>query len=437
MKSVKGIIKTMKTLRLLRIILFIGIILFVLIFIGLHILVNIKGKGLLVKKLENTFDRKVSIGSLNTSFPTYVHIKNIEAEGLFKIKEVVAGGGLFDIFRRSFKLSLLKVINPIVTIEKGLTQPSAKGSSIQNLTSTFIPFIPADSEKKTEDKKVATPNLNPMHIVKGRFLFPRFYINHLIISDGTFNFIDRSVGNGGIAIKIEHLNTKVDNLNLSGRGSQITSFELKGKIPWKEGSEEGKIEAGGWLNLFKKDMQATLKIEDIDGIYLYPYYSNWVDLEKARIEKARLNFTSNIQGLNNNVTADCHLELTDIVRKPRPAEESEEKAEKIANAVLGILRALNQGKIVLNFTIRTKMDKPEFGFSNIKMAFEEKLAQGRKTSGFKVEDVLKLPANLLQGTVKSATDLTKAVIDGAASVGKELKKAVEETFKKEPKENKE
>jgi hypothetical protein len=161
-----------------------------------------------------------------------------------------------------------------------------------------------------------------------------------------------------------------------------------------------------------------------------------VDLEKARIEKATLNFISTIHGLNNNVTADCHLELADIVRKPRSPEDSpeREKAEQIADAVLDLFRAMNQGKIVLDFIIRTKMDRPEFGFKSVKSAFEEKLALASKANGsFQPQDLLMLPGKLLEGAVKGATDFSKAVIEGTFAVGNQLKKSVEDTFKKEPK----
>jgi hypothetical protein len=387
-------------------ILLIAFFIIILIFTGLHIFVNIQGKALLAKKLADVFNREVKIGSLVTSFPATINIKGIEAKDLFKIDEVTAGGGVFDIFRKSFKLSKLKISRPTFTLQQGLIKSAAENND-------------------------ATPDLNPKAIPKGKFLFPGFFISRLIVNDGTVNLVDKTLGKDGLTIKIKDLNIRVDNLNFSRRGSYITDFSLKGKIPWQEGQEEGKIEAEGWLNLFKKNMQATLKIEDIDGIALYPYYSNWVDLEKARIEKAKLNFISNVQSLNNDLTAYCRLELVDIVRKPRPPEEGQEKAEKITDAVLDMLRALNQGKIVLDFTIRTKMDRPEFSFGSIKMAFEDKLAQGRKGGGLKPEDVLMFPSKLLETTVKSTTDLSKAVIDGVFAVGNELKKAFESTLKKE------
>jgi hypothetical protein len=259
-------------------------------------------------------------------------------------------------------------------------------------------------------------------------------IKKINIKDGRLELLDRTIGENGMKITVKDIYFDLDNLYLLPR-SVITNFELKAKVPWQDSGEEGKIEAEGWLNLFKKDMQATLKIEDIDGVALYPYYSKWVDLEKARIQKAKLNFSSEIQGLNNNVTANCHLELTDIVRRPLETEESEQKAARIADAVMEIFKVLNQGKIVLNFTIKTKMDRPEFGIGNIKMAFEEKLSQGAKSSGINIEDILVLPAKLLQGTVKGATDLSKAVIEGTVAVGREITKAIIiDPFKKEKKE---
>lgn len=408
--------------------LLIGITLFVFAFLCLHVFVNIRGKDILSQKLEETFNRKIEIGSLYTTFPANLHIKNLKAQGLFKIDEIIAGRGLIDIFRKDFNLFFLKVVRPVITLEKGFIKSTTEALAPADIN---LQKSSSDNQPKAETK-LLPPNLNPLAVLQNRFLPTRFSIGRLIVSDGAVNFIDNSLGDKELVIKVEHINFRVDNLNFSGRGIQITSFDLKGTIPWREGIEKGRISAEGWFNLFKKDMQTSLKIENIDGVYLYPYYSQWVDLEKARIESATLNFTSNIHGLNNNVTADCHLELTNIVRKRRPDDESPEKAERIADTILGMFKAADQGKIALHFTIRTKMDRPEFGFSDIKTAFEEKLAQARSPNGVKPENILLLPVKILEGAVKGATDVSKAVIDGTFAVGNEVKKAVEGAFKKEP-----
>ncbi len=384
-------------------ILIILIAIFVAIFAIIYTYFTLLGKSIAISQLENATKRKVAISSFNITPPLNIKLRNLNIEGLIKADSVSISPSIIGLLLGNLALNEVSILRPEFTYERA--SPTAGPQS-----------APVVEAKKKQPFRLIIKNLN--------------------IRDGRINFIDHTVGPEGIQIMIKDLNFKLTNIYTLPR-SLITNFELKAKIPWQQGKDEGKIQAAGWFNFFKKDMQASLKIEDIDGIYLYPYYSNWVDLEKARIEKAKLNFTSDINGLNNNVTAQCRLELADIVRKPRAPEEGAEKAERITDAVLDILKALNQGKIVLDFTIRTKMDRPEFSFGNIKMAFEEKLAQGKKASGFKAEDVLKLPGNLLQGTVKSATDLTKAVIDGVFSVGKGLKEAVGDTFRREPEESKE
>lgn len=384
------------------------IVILALLFSAAYIFFLFKGKAIITNNLEGLTQKKINIGHISLSPPLTIKIKKLDIEGLIKVDSVYISPSILGLFTGKLALNDIKIIKPELTFTYEKKQSMAKGLP----ASASLPGTAAKPDRKA-----------PLRLI----------FKHIRIKDGRLNFVDRSVSEEGIKITLKDINFNLDNLYVFPR-SVITNFELAARIPWGEGSGEGNIKASGWLNFFKKDMEATLKVEDIDGIYLYPYYANWVDLEKARIEKAKLNFSSNIHGINNQVTADCHLELADIVRKPRPPEELEEKAEKITNAVLDIFKALNQGKIVLNFTIKTTMDRPEFGFGNVKMAFENKIAEGIKADRFKAEDVIMLPGKILEGTLKTATDLAKTVIIGTVSVGNEIKKAVEAAFRKEKKE---
>lgn len=397
-----------------------------MIFISLHIIVNIKGKDILTAKLEGAFKKKVTIASVTTSFPLDLHIKGLEVENLFKIDELVAGGGVLDIFRRSFRLSSLKIIKPEVYIER-----AAPGKPIAKVE-------PAPQVNYTQNKlsSAAAGQLspNPLMLAQRKLLSPKFSVGRFAVSRGTLNFIDKSAGDKELKVRIQDVYLKIDNLNFKGSGFQITSFEFRGKVPWREGQKEGKIEIEGWIDFAKKDMKAAVNISDIDGVYLYPYYSQWVDLEKARIESAKLNFTSNITGLNNNLTAECHLELTDIVRKPRAPEELSQKEERITNTIIDTFKAVDQGKIILDFTYRTKMNRPEFGFGVISMAFQNKLNNGLKDKRLGVDAVVKIPVHLVEGTVKGAADISKAAIAGTSGIAIEVKKALQAAFTREPEE---
>jgi len=382
-----------------------------------YIIVALQGKAFAIKQLENLTRKKVSIGYIRLTPPLNLDIVNLKIQDNLTAKSVFISPSIFSLIMGDIILNNVTIIRPELTCQRNLSKltlpPQTAGGVVEPAA------LPETGITSKEAPKAQRKNP------------PRFIIKHLKIKDGNICFVDNAAGQNGIKINVKDLYFSITNLYVFPL-SAVANFELQAKIPWQQGAKEGKIEAEGWINLYKKDIQATLKIEDIDGIYLYPYYANWVDLEKARIEKAKLNFTSNIQGLNNNVTAECHLELTDVVRKPRPSEEPQEKAEKIADAVFDIFRALNQGKILLNFTIRTKMDRPEFGFGTIKMAFEDKLAQRKDKLDF--TDILMLPAKIVEGTVRGATDVSKALVEGSFAVGNEFKKALEAAFKKEKQE---
>lgn len=376
-------------------------------FSATYIFLAFRGKAIIIRQLKTLSHKEVSIGYFGITPLLKLDIKNLEIKDTLKVEAISITPSILGILTGKIALNEVKVIKAEFNYEKSPAE------------TTELPAV-SYPESAIAVKPKEKP---PLPLI----------IKHINVKNGKIDFIDRTIGQEGIKITVKDINFNLTNLYIFPR-SVITNFALKGRIPWKQGEEEGEIEAEGWLNLFKKDMQATLKIKDIDGIFFYPYYSKWVDLEKARIDKAKLNFIGNIHGINNDVTAECHLELTEIVFKPRPPEEQQEKAEKIAIAVLDIFKALNQGKIVLSFTIKTKMDRPEFGFGNIKMAFEDKLAKAVKKDKVDVEDILMLPSKFLQGTIKGATDVTTAVIEGAVAVGKEVTKAVTDPFKKEKKE---
>lgn len=389
------------------------------IFFSTHIYVSFFGKQLLIAKLEQAFNKEISIKNWNTYFPLGIHAKNIEIKGLCKIDEVFASGGLYDIFRRNFSLFTLKIIHPVVTIEQGFVNSvaqtvSSNTSSLNNLSTVSL----------------EQSNLNPLIVTRGKFLFPRFQIRKLRVSNGVINFIDRGVRKEGLSVTVENIKIVINNLNFTNWGSHVATFEINGVMPWKNDGDKGKLELSGWIDYFKMDMQAVLNIIDIDAIYLYPYYSTWVDLEKARIEKAKLNFSSNIKGVNNDVVADCHLELVDIVRKVRAPEESQQKAEFLTDAVLDMFKSMNQGKVVLDFVLHTKMERPEFGFANIKSAFEGKLMQARSSAGLRPQDVLSWPGRWLQSGIKSGTDLSNALIDGIFDLSSGIKKFFEDRMNK-------
>ena len=321
----------------------------------------------------------------------------------------------------------IQIIRPRITIEKKLPQPESGGKE-QTIEAVAAGILGGAEPGDQQDGKAGEGEIVP---AKVKAKTPNLIFKHLTLEDGELEFIDQGVGDQGIKIEIKDINFELTNFYLPANRPAVTNFKLTGNMPWRieEGQEAGTIKAEGWFNMGKRDIAAEVNINDMDGIYLYPYYSNWVDLEKARIQQATLNFDSDIRGINNNLVAECHLELANIVFKPREPKEPKEKAEKIASTVIDIFKTMNQGKIVLDFTIKTKMDRPEFGFGDIQMAFEEKLNEGA-AARVDAEDILMFPARLWEGAVRTTVDISKSVIKGTSNVSNQVGDFVAEAYKK-------
>ena len=372
----------------------------------MYLFLSFEGKNVAEKQLEFITKKSVKIGQFSVNPPLNICIKNLEIKDLLKIESFSVSPSLFWLLTGGMVFDEIKIVRPYVTYER-LAQGAVSVPQVQE----GLPVAP-----------LAQP-------VYKNYL--KLSFRHLQINDGQLDFIDRSVGAAGIKIMVKEINFSLTNL-YKFPASFVSDFQLRGKIPWAQGSEEGTIEAEGWANFFKMDMQAVLKISDIDGVYLYPYYANsGIDLQKARIERAKLNFTSDIRSLNNDLIADCHLELTDIVRKAPEEGEPQGKAALVTDKVLEMFKNINQGKIKLDFMHRTKMDSPDFGFGGIKTAVEDTIAKGRRAQGLHTDDVLMLPAKVLESMIKTASDLSRALISGTFAVGKELKDSLKESFRRE------
>ncbi|MDD5506034.1 MAG: DUF748 domain-containing protein [Candidatus Omnitrophica bacterium] len=395
------------------------------IFIGIAVLIIclslayaffvVKAKYILANKLEDVFGRKVKIGQLKLKSPLNLELMDLDVEGLINIGYVYISPSIPNLLTGKIALNKVRIVRPKISCERRLP-------SVPDAADNAVSPVIREAEKPKEE--IPTAAKDSLKIV----------IKSLKVRSGEIYFIDHTADLRNVTVVIKNIDINLNNL-YTYPVDVIVNFELNGRLPWQSGEPDGKIYFNGWVNPYKKDMSANLKIEDIDAIAFYPYYSTWVDLEKARIDKAKLNFSSKIAGENNAISAQCHLELADIVRKARPPEEPQQKAERLTDAVLDMFKAMNQGKVVLDFTLHTKMDHPQFGFENIKSAFEGKLMEARTNAGLRPQDMLLWPGKLLQGGIKNGSDLTRAAIDGVRALGSGLKKFFEDAMNRQDSED--
>ena len=394
---------------------FIGIAVSVITLSCVYAFFIFKIKFILTDKLESAFGRKVSIGQLILKPPLNLELIDLDVEGIVKIGYIYISPSIPHLLTGKLALNKIRIERPTISCERKLPVAPVVTDN------TAVANKPEANAPKEETPASAKSSLT-------------LVIKSLKVRNGEVYFLDHTADSRNVTVVIKDIDLNLTNL-YTYPVDKVVDFNVSGRLPWKSGEPDGKIYLDGWVNPHKKNMLADLRIEGIDAIAFYPYYSTWVDLEKARIDKAKLNFSSKIKGEDNNISARCHLELADIVRKARGPEEPQQKAERLTDAVLDMFKAMNQGKVVLDFTLHTKMDHPQFGFENIKSAFEGKLMEARTNSGLRPQDMLLWPGKMLQSGIKSGSDLTKAAVDGVLALGNGLKKFFEDAMNKQTSEN--
>jgi len=255
-----------------------------------------------------------------------------------------------------------------------------------------------------------------------------FIIKELSIKDGIVHFSDAPRGKA-LKLDVNKFFLNAVNVAFPPKDQDIV-FKIGGEVPWESLPDLGILEGRGRVNWVRKDINAEFKVQDIDAVFFYPYYDNWVDLEKTRIEQARLAFSCELNGRDNKVAAKCRLELSDMHFKPYQEGEKPKMSDKLAQAILDIFKGADN-KLKLDFTIHTTLDQPRFGLQNIKSAVEEKIERARPLDKFRPPDAVSLSRTIVQGTFKGVNDLYKAVVSGISGMGKAFRTIFNICTKKE------
>lgn len=382
-------------------------------FAGVHAFLNLKGRDIIEQKLTATFQQPVKVGSVVTHFPFALSIRDVRADGFFEIEEIVAENGVLDAFNGDFILSGLVIRKANANFK----QPVRNSRETTQVTGDFpdivsaLPVAPTVSSVTAEQ---AVPLTCPVN-----FQFPRVAVKHLEFVDSTFTFSDPNVSDSGLIVVLEDVNAKIENFLLPVKKANITSFKAEGKFPWKGDGNKGSFSFTGWIDVYNKDMRSNLSLKGIDALHFYPYFHDWINKDKANLQKAKLNFDSDITGLNNDVTMDCRIELIEVEFKPREDGTAEAREERVANAIFDMFRALNNGKVIVSFKFKTKMDSPEFGFGVIRKAIEGKIIEARVENS-KDQGLPRIAGRVMTETVTTVADVTKSLISAAIGIGKEL-----------------
>lgn len=423
--------------RFLKIVALVFLTILVISAFSLHVYIRREGRKFVCEKLKEIFGREVTIGSIKTVFPMDVVIQDLKIEGVGSVRQAIAWGGFTDIFNGNLNLAELRLIGADITVARPL-RPKVEVLPVETVPpaadavpAPVVPAAPAQMPAIQPPPPVIQP---PPSVIQqaARTISHAVAIKRFTFSDSAIHFVDPNAGDTGINVSATHITGEVRNLQFPALSSVVTTFKLTGVIPWENLKEQGSIALNGWINLYEKDMRADLKVRDIDGLSFYPYYACWLNMDKAKVDRARLNFESQITGLKNDVVMDCHLEMAELTFKNHREGEAQQKEEKLTCAIVDIVRALNKGKVELDFKIKTTMDSPEFGGGVIKSAFDAKINQAIQ-SDYVRPRLVTVPARIVGGTFQAAAELTRSLINGTVGLGRAVASGFSRSFDRDRK----
>ncbi len=391
-----------------------AVILVALVYCAGYIFLAVNGKRVIVDKLKVYLGKDVVVGSVIMANPWKFIVRDVQVDGIGQIAAVELSPSVLGFVTGKTILYKVLIVRPAFSISRQLAEKKdiPEGNVALAVTPAESPAVSGRPGERERNNRVI------------------FY--KLQVVDGTLVFRDFTVGGDSAGVKLVCSNIDASVTNVYEFPNEIvTKFEISADVPWIGSKDTGKIQLDGWINSVKKDMRAQLVMTDIDALSFYPYYASWFSLDKSNIQRANLQFTSNVTGLNNDVNAACHLEITEVSFKHKEGEETESREERIAHKVLDFIKAVNNGKIVLDFNIKTRMDSPDFGMNVIKSAFESTIMRARNGQGTAADKVIAVPGKVVEGTVKSVSNVSSALVDGLISFGKELGKSIRASFSKD------
>jgi hypothetical protein len=250
-----------------------------------------------------------------------------------------------------------------------------------------VEIYPGAANQETVSVPPATAETPKAQEIKSKAPKRLFIIKHLRIKEGKFAFVDYNISEHGYKVVIEDINLAASRVSFSILPAK-THFAGKAKI-FASDQNKATVALKGWINLFKKDLDAKLNLTNLDLGIFSPYLSS---KDNPQIKGGILNAEADLKAKNNKLTATASLNLKGFLYK-EPTEKETSSASVLQPMLFGMLETSDghpqkftiEGKLLpftvekVNFDVFIAKDKlkdvfssaPE-GIQDASKIFEEK-----------------------------------------------------------------
>jgi len=343
-----------------KVIFWIGGVFFVFFVLANFILAAYAPK-MIQQQIEQNLKLKCSLGKVSLSLPFTITLEKLEIGDLASIKKISLSPNLLALLFGKIVIHGLNIIEPIINLEQ------------------------------FADGKLNLP------VLKQGGQPPEIYLTSLNLRDGKIIFTDKKAVAEGFQVVLNKLNIKVAKVALPV-SSLATNFSMSTELSNKQSRAFGKIIFSGWVDYLAKDLDATLRVEDLDLTEFSVYYGNFISNKK--LSRAKLDLNSDFKAQNNILKITSKFNLSDLVYET--AQDELLNLDLMKNALDLFVDA--KGNLALEFDINTQLDNPALS--------QEKLQK----------IILKAAAkNLANQPPEQLIEKVSKLVDQYKGLGKELK----------------
>jgi uncharacterized protein involved in outer membrane biogenesis len=313
-------------MRKLRKILVWVLAVFAIVFLVATMIIALYGKRIVEGQIEQNLRMKTRLGSMALSFPFTIHINNLEIGDLFKADRIAISPNIFSLFPGKLILGKVVLIRPLINL------------------------------KQESDGSLNIPKL------KQKGAQQAVFITGLVIEEGRFIYTDRKIKPEGFKVLLNNINAGISKVNFPITSLDV-HFRISADIADRDYKSIGSIAATGRVDFMRKNMDANLKIKDLDATYFSLYYGNFIS--KNKLLSARLNFNSDFKAENNDLNINSNFRLSNLVYAKDEQKEGEVPEFNLAKDALDFFTD-KDGNLVLDFKIKTKLDNPSLSIAELK-----------------------------------------------------------------------
>ena len=332
------------------------VFLFLMAFLTIYLIgflfISLQGKALVNNYVYQSIGKKISFGKMSVVPPFNIKMNDIEIEGLCKIKEVTMYTDITKLIFAEVFFKSVNIVNPVISIVRDRRdnfdiippqeQDQQDTQALAGVKASGKPKIKASPRKKRAAAK----------------FMPRVFFENIIVSGGELNFIDKSLDRDGFPIKINNINLVLSDFYLP---ALKTKFSLLTNILGRPGYPAGVLSAEGFVDFASKNLDLTVGVADVDGVYFAGYAKRFV---QSDLKSANVNLIFYADAKNNILNGKGKLVVKDLEFNKEEGQTQEGGTPAISGPIGGIvLDALisPDKRFELDLEIyETQLDNPKF-----------------------------------------------------------------------------